>query len=131
MSLRALILCIGLLASGLSWAEAHRFWSDLTQAEQTALTPLAGDWNLMPAQQQERLLKVARGYAKLSPAQQKTLHSRLRAWARLTPEQREVARENYRKIQTMPKPDQDKIRQQWLDSLCLEFGQGAAAKAAH
>ncbi len=130
MPYRALILA-WLLAAAPAWAEATRAWQQLASPEQAALAPLAADWDRMPGLQRERLLLVARGYSRLTPPQQKLLHSRLRAWARMTHDQREAARENFRRIQTLPKTDQDQIKQQWLDSLCQEFGQPAGQPAGH
>ena len=86
------------------------------------MAPLAAKWDSMPTTQQEKLLVVARDYPKLTPQRQKLLHSRLRSWSQLTSEERQIARDNFRKIQSLPKQDQTSIRQQWLDSLCQEFG---------
>ncbi len=126
MCRRELILCVVLaLAAGFSPAADHRAWSQLSPQEMAALSPVASKWNDMPARQQEKLLAVAREYPKLSPERQKLLHSRLRSWSRLTSEERQIARDNYKKIQALPRQDQLRIRQQWLDSLCQEFGRPA------
>ncbi len=116
---------VSLSAAQASGAEL-RPWSALSQQEQAALAPLAGLWDRMPATQQDKLLAVARGYPRLSPDHQKRLHARLNAWSRMTAEERQIARENFKKIQSLPKQDQASIRQRWLDSLCLEFGKPAS-----
>ncbi len=119
--LRHLLIAL-LLASVPAVAAEVRPWQRLNQAEKTALAPLAADWDSLPDKQRERLLVVAKDYPSLSPDRQKLLHARLRAWTRMTAEDRQIARDNYRKIQALPKQDQSSIRQQWLDSLCREFG---------
>ncbi len=118
-----LILAVAMLATSFACPAAETTpWRQLSAQERGALAPLAQDWDHFPAPQQERLLKVARGYERLPPQQQQLLQARLRAWSRMTPEQRRIARDNYRNIQTLPKQDQIQIKQQWLDSLCQEFG---------
>lgn len=119
------LLILSLLLPMAASAAEPRTWNELGKAEQAALAPLSADWNSMPARQREKLLVVARDFPTLSPGRQKLLHSRLRAWSRLTAEERQIARDNYRKIQALPKQDQASIRQQWLDSLCREFGRPA------
>ena len=123
MPYRQLILWALLaLVAGSSHASDARAWTRLSPQERDALAPLASRWDAMPMQQREKLLVVARDYPKLTPQQQQRLHSRLRSWSQMTPDERQIARDNYKKIQAMPKPDQSSIRQQWLDSLCKEFG---------
>lgn len=116
----ALFACF---SSSFPFAAEFRAWSQLSPQEMAALAPVASSWDSMPAKQQEKLLAVAREYQKLSPERQRVLHSRLRSWSRLTSEERQIARDNYKKIHALPKQDQTSIRQQWLDSLCQEFGQ--------
>jgi hypothetical protein len=118
------------LVTALSLAADLRPWTRLSQQEKTALAPLASDWDNMPAAQREKLLVVARDFPKLSPQRQKLLHSRLHSWSQLTSEERQIARDNFRKIQALPKQDQTSIRQQWLDSLCQEFGHSAPQSPA-
>lgn len=127
---RALIFTAALaLIAGQVLSTEHRPWNALSQQERAALAPLAAHWDRMPASQQEKLLVVARDFPKLAPDRQKLLHSRLRTWSQLTAEERQIARDNFRKIQSMPKQDQASIRQQWLDSLCQEFGTPAPGRA--
>lgn len=114
----------------LSLAGDSRPWAQLSAPERTALAPLASSWDTMPASQREKLLGVARGYPHLSPQQQRLLHSRLRTWSSLSSEERQIARDNYRKIQALPPADQARIRQQWLDSLCQEFGRPGQAPSS-
>lgn len=131
MSARALILGIVLLlVASLSQAADPRPWAKLTPQERTALAPLANTWDKMPATQREKLIAVAHGYPNLDARQQRLLHARLRSWSQLSAEERQIARENYKKIHALPKADQSSIRQQWLDSLCQEFGRPAPGPAS-
>ena len=119
----SIILALSLLmiaAPGL--AAGAPAWAKLSPEARSALAPLAQSWDNMPSQQREKLINVARAYPGLSPQQQRLLHSRLRAWSGMTREERQIARDNYKKIQALPEADQGRIRQQWLDSLCQEFG---------
>lgn len=124
-----LAAALGLFVALAAGAE-FRPWLALSQQERVALAPLASHWDKMPASQQEKLLVVARDYARLPPERQKLLHSRLSAWSRMTAEERQIARENFKKIQSLPKQDQASIRHQWLDSLCQEFGRSTPAHTA-
>lgn len=128
MSCRKLILCAALVLTtnaGFPLAAELHPWARLTPLEMEALAPVASIWDDMPARQQEKLLAVAAEFHKLSPERQKLLHSRLRSWSRLTSEERQIARDNYKKIHGLPEQDQISIRQQWLDSLCQEYGKTA------
>ncbi len=110
-------------------ASPTRAWTELRPDERHALEPLAGVWDRLPSNQREKLLEVARGFQDLDPRRQKLLHARLGSWARMTPEERRIARDNYRKIQSLPRQDHAKISQQWLDSLCKKFGEPNAPTA--
>lgn len=130
MRVRAVSLGFALLlVASLLQAADSRPWARLTPQERTALAPLEKSWDNMPAPQQEKLIAVAHGYPDLAPQQQRMLHARLRSWSRLSTEERQIARENYKKINALPKADQSSIRQQWLDSLCQEFGRPASGPA--
>lgn len=119
-----------LLVASLLQAADSRPWARLTPQERTALAPLEKSWDKMPPPQREKLIAVAHGYPDLAPKQQKMLHARLRSWSRLSTEERQIARENFKKIDALPKADQSSIRQQWLDSLCQEFGRPAPGPAS-
>ena len=123
-----LLATLALLAES-SLAADSRSWSQLSPQEMAALAPVEANWDSMPARQRQKLLAVARAYPKLSPERQRLLHSRLSSWSRLTSEERQIARDNYKKIHAMPQQDQLSIRQQWLDSLCQEFGKTASESA--
>lgn len=123
MRARALTLGLALLlVACITQAADAPPWAKLTSQERAALAPLAKFWDRMPSSQREKLIAVAHGYPDLEPQQQKLLHARLRSWSQMSTQERQIARENYKKINALPKADQSSIRQQWLDSLCQEFG---------
>lgn len=131
MRARAVVLGFALLlVASLLQAADSRPWTKLTPQERTALAPLANTWDKMSTTQQEKLIAVAHGYPNLDPQQQRLLHARLRSWSQLSTEERQIARETYKKIHALPKADQSSIRQQWLDSLCQEFGRPASGSTS-
>ncbi len=119
---RKIVLAIAMVAVSFAVMADGADWSALTQRQQTALAPLAADWGHLPEFQRNKLLLVAERYDQLTPQQQRLLHARLRSWTHMTPEQRQTARNNYKSIQTLSKQDQANMKQQWLDSLCQEYG---------
>ncbi|MDB5825464.1 MAG: hypothetical protein JWR21_4168 [Herminiimonas sp.] len=70
-------------------------WVDLTPAQQTALQPLAAEWDRLDSARKIKWLKIGSKYGTLKPDQQVRLQERMREWAKLTPDQRRVARESF------------------------------------
>ncbi|MDB5853154.1 MAG: hypothetical protein JWR22_1195 [Herminiimonas sp.] len=70
-------------------------WVDLTPAQQTALQPLAAEWDRLDSARKIKWLTIGSKYGTLKPDQQVRLQERMREWAKLTPDQRRVARESY------------------------------------
>ena len=70
-------------------------WKDLSNAQQLALAPLKGEWDIMEGTRKRKWLEMSRRFASMSPAEQERVHERMRQWVRLTPEQRTLARENF------------------------------------
>ncbi|MDP2786898.1 MAG: DUF3106 domain-containing protein [Pseudomonadota bacterium] len=121
---------IGFLAlafSALAGAESAPLWTELSIPERTALTPIAYDWDHLPAQQRLKLLKVAKEFARLSPTQQQIFYSRLQPWTRMTQAQRDAARDNFKKLQELPKPEQAQIKRLWTQTVGAESAQPAGA----
>lgn len=100
-------------------------WAELSIPERTALTPIAYDWDHLPAQQRLKLLLVAKEFAKLSPTQQQIFYSRLQPWTRMTQAQRDAARDNFKKLQELPKPEQAQIKRLWTQTVGSEAAQSA------
>jgi hypothetical protein len=95
-------------------------WTELSIPERTALTPIAYDWDHLPAQQRQKLLKVVKEFAKLTPTQQQIFYSRLQPWTRMTQAQRDAARENFKKLQKLPQPEQAQIKHLWTQTVGSE-----------
>lgn len=70
-------------------------WQDLSKAQQLALQPLKGEWDVMEGTRKRKWLEMSRRFASMRPAEQERVHERMRQWVRLTPEQRTLARENF------------------------------------
>lgn len=108
-------------------ADRAPLWAELSIPERTALTPIAYDWDHLPAQQREKLLKVAKEFAKLTPTQQQIFYSRLQPWTRMTQAQRDAARDNFKKLQELPKPEQTQIKRLWTQTVGSESAQPGPA----
>jgi hypothetical protein len=110
-----------------TWASARDdgapLWAELSISQRTALTPIAYDWDQLPAQQRQKLLKVVQEFAKLTPAQQQIFYSRLQPWTRMTQAQRDAARDNFTKLQALPKPEQEQIKRLWTQTVGAEAAQ--------
>jgi hypothetical protein len=104
-------------------------WADLSIPERTALTPIAYDWDHLPAQQRMKLLKVAKEFAKLSPTQQQIFYTRLQPWTRMSQAQRDAARDNFKKLQDLPKAEQVQIKQLWMQTVGAESTQPTGREA--
>lgn len=70
-------------------------WQDLSGAQQLALQPLKGEWDVMEGTRKRKWLEMSRRFASMNRAEQERVHERMRQWVRLTPEQRTLARENF------------------------------------
>lgn len=132
MARRTRNFLIGLFALAISSSASARgeldsapLWAELSIPERTALTPIAYDWDQLPAQQRQKLLKVAKEFAKLSPTQQQIFYSRLQPWTRMTQAQRDAARDNFKKLQELPKPEQAQIKRLWTQTVGSEAAQSA------
>ena len=70
-------------------------WRSLTPAQQVALQPLQGEWDLMDGVRKQKWLQLANRFEAMKPEEQQRLHERMREWAKLTPAERELARATY------------------------------------
>jgi hypothetical protein len=118
-------LVFSTVAFARSEADGAPLWAELSIPERTALTPIAYDWDHLPAQQRHKLLKVAKEFAKLTTTQQQIFYSRLQPWTRMTQAQRDAARANFKKLQELPKPEQAQIKRLWTQTVGSESTQTA------
>ena len=98
---------------GFTQADGAPTWMQLSIPERTVLTPIAYDWDQLPADQRLKLLKVVKEFAKLTPTQQQIFYTRLKPWTQMTPAQRDAARDNFKKLQELPKSEQSQIKRLW------------------
>ena len=77
-------------------------WADLSLPQQTALKPLAGEWDKLDDLRRRKWIAVAERYPSMKPEEQKRMQARMGDWARLSPEQRNQARETYKRTQAIP-----------------------------
>ncbi len=115
------------LACAGSDVESAPLWIELSIPQRTALAPIAYDWDHLPAQQRQKLLKVVKQFAKLSPRQQEIFYSRLQPWTRMTQRQRDAARDNFKRLQELPKPEQKQIKRLWTQTVGAESTHAAPA----
>lgn len=75
--------------------EQGPLWSELTQAQQQALKPLAGHWSYIGEQQKHKWLALSVNFEKMSPTMQAVLQERMLNWGALSVVQRRQARLNF------------------------------------
>ena len=104
-------------------------WSELTPAQQVALSPLKGEWNTLESVRKQKWLEIANRFSSMQPGEQQRMHDRMRDWVKLTPAQRKVARENYARVKKIDK-DQRSAKWEQYQQLPEEQKQKLAADAA-
>ena len=88
-------------------------WSELSPKQQAVLAPLAADWDKLDTTRRKKWVTIANRYPKMKPDEQQRLQKRMQEWAALTPAQRRVARENYKALRQLPRPQPGELRQKW------------------
>jgi Protein of unknown function (DUF3106) len=108
-------------------------WKELSSAEQTALRPLAANWDTMGLGQKRKWISVAKDYDKLPPVQQTKLHARMTEWISLSPQQRANARQNFAQHKELTDgltPEQRKAQWQAYQALSSEEKRKLAERAS-
>jgi hypothetical protein len=90
--------------------DATLSWSELTERQQNALSPLKKLWPEINQAQKRKWLAVSRNYHDLPEEEQLKMHARMRDWVRLGPRERAQARLEYARSQTL---SVDERRQRW------------------
>ncbi len=85
-------------------------WSELTERQKSALSPLMKLWPEINQAQKRKWLAVSRNYHDLPEEEQLKMHARMRDWVRLGPRERAQARLEYARSQTL---SLDERRQRW------------------
>ncbi|MEO8143483.1 MAG: DUF3106 domain-containing protein [Betaproteobacteria bacterium] len=118
----SLLLLCALAATSVVAAPKDRGpqWATLTADQQTALAPLAGEWNRLSLPHKTKWLGIAKRYPAMKPEEQKRARERMQRWAKLTPEQRWQAREQYRNIGKLaPDHRREELRRYWAEYQAL------------
>lgn len=103
-------------------------WSQLSPAQQKALTPLRGDWNDLDASRKQKWLEVASRFGTMPPPQQDRVRERMTEWARLSPSQRTEARINFQQSKQVA-PEDRQARWEAYQALPAEERAALAARA--
>jgi hypothetical protein len=102
-------------------------WTDLSESQQQALSPLAQLWPSMNEPHKRKWLAVSQSFASLSPDEQSTVQGRMREWAALSAQQRSAARLNFAGAQQLPQEDK-KAKWEAYQALSPEAKQKFAAQ---
>lgn len=87
-------------------------WNELTPTQQTALAPLAAEWNKIEVFRKKKWLEIGNRYVGMNSEEQARIQERMRDWAKLTPEERRVAREIYTRTKKL---DASQKSAQWQE----------------
>ncbi|MBC7454747.1 MAG: DUF3106 domain-containing protein [Massilia sp.] len=104
-------------------------WSNLTRAQQTALAPIADEWDQADGVRKQKWLDIANRFASMKPDEQARVHARMRDLFKMTPEERRVVRENYtraKKIDPSQKSEEWEKYQQLPDEKKKQLAEEAA-----
>lgn len=93
-------------------ADTRPLWNELTPAQQTALAPLAGDWNKIEAFRKKKWLEIGNRFVSMNTEEQLRVQERMREWAKLSPDERRVAREIYTRTKKL---DASQKSAQWQE----------------
>ena len=88
-------------------------WRALSVPEQSALQPLAGEWDKLDVARQRKWLALADRFPHMTQVEQSRTQERMREWVRLTPEERRVARETYLRAHSLPPEKRAELLQQY------------------
>ncbi len=102
-------------------------WSDLSESQQQALSPLTQLWPTMTEPHKRKWLAVSQNFAQLSADEQSTVQGRMREWAALSPQQRAAARLNYADAKQLLQEDK-KAKWEAYQALSPEAKQKLAAQ---
>lgn len=125
-------LLAGLAAPGLASAQStggDPKWSQLSPAQQTALSPLRNDWDRLDPSGKQKWVEVAGRFNTMAPYQRERVQERMNEWAKLSPNQRTEARINYQQSKQVPQADRQ-ARWEAYQALPAEERAALAARAA-
>lgn len=129
-ALTALVLALGLTLPLPSAAQADGgpSWSQLSPAQQSALSPLQQDWDQLDGQRKQKWMEVASRFGNMSPQRQARVRERMNEWARMSPTQRSEARANFQQSKKLA-PQDRQARWEAYQALSPEERAALAARA--
>lgn len=77
-------------------------WHELNASQQSALAPLATNWNTISEGHKRKWLEISRNFAALPSSEKMLIHGRMTEWAGLSPQQRSQARLNFAGARELP-----------------------------
>jgi hypothetical protein len=104
-------------------------WSELSPAQQQALSPLAEEWNKLDSAHKKKWLEIGNKFSKMKPDEQQRVHARMSEWVKLSPDQRRIARESYSRAKRL-NAEQKTAQWQQYQQLPEEQKKKLAADAA-
>ena len=108
-------------------------WSSLSRAQQSALAPIADEWDQADGVRKQKWLDIANRFASMTPDEQVRVHARMRDLFKMTPEERRVVRENYtraKKIDPSQKSEEWEKYQQLPEEKKKQLADEAASARA-
>lgn len=109
----ALLSVLGLLGPERAYGQS---FAELSPAERSILSPLAGEWDAMSAARKKKWRELAERYPRLTDEEKQRLTARMQGWARMSPEDRRAARDQFRAMQGADalRPEaREQLKQQW------------------
>jgi len=84
-------------------------WSELTLAQQAALTPLKSHWSRIDANGKAKWIVVARRFPTMPAEERQRVQARMAEWAAMTPAERGRARQNFQELRNLPGEDRQAL----------------------
>lgn len=94
---------------------ANVTWAQLTEQQQSVLSPLKKEWDTLRPWQREKMLDIAKEYPKMDAQKQQRIQRQLVKWSRMTPYERENARKRYQQFMSLSPEKKEALRKQWKE----------------
>lgn len=104
-------------------------WRELNVSQQSALAPLAANWNTISEGHKRKWLEISRNFASLPSSEKALIHGRMTEWAALSPQQRTQARLNFAGARELP-ADERLTKWQAYQALSADEKQKLAASGS-
>jgi len=90
--------------TSLGIADSEPRWTDLSEPQKRALTPLIEIWPTLAQGHRRKWLALSQNYPQMSASEQEKLQARMVDWAALSTKDREQARLNFAQTKKIPAP---------------------------